>query len=318
MDPAIVENLEKNALRPNTRLAYSGALRRLQAATVAPLTDQSLAAYLANLFERGLSPAVPSMVVAAVKSRARETGQDDPVGPRTLNVLGGFRREGKRRGRGRSDGMTWEQADRATSHCVARGGLAGIRDAALIATMSDGMLRASEASELDLADLSFESRYGTCRIGSSKTDPEGRGIEVYLGSLTVTRLRDWLYAGELTEGLVFRAVRKNRVTKKKLHPATISRVITRRARDAGIEGKITSHSIRIGSAQSLMRAGASLVELQAAGRWKSPAMPALYVQGISAEIGPIAHHRYGVRPRRRKSPRSKPRPRRPTIKLDMT
>ena len=38
----------------------------------------------------------------------------------------------------------------------------------------------------------------------------------------------------------------------------------------GIGGRVSGHSLRVGGAQSLAVGGASLVELQTAGRWQSP------------------------------------------------
>ena len=51
---------------------------------------------------------------------------------------------------------------------------------------------------------------------------------------------------------------------------------------------------------SLARAGASLVELQQAGRWKSPEMPARYTRGESARRGPVARLRHGQEGERRR------------------
>ena len=70
--------------------------------------------------------------------------------------------------------------------------------------------------------------------------------------------------------------------------------IRRRAREAGIEGRISGHSLRVGSAQSLARRGASLVELQHSGRWKSSSMPAHYSRSQRAGCGAGARLRYGV------------------------
>ena len=40
-----------------------------------------------------------------------------------------------------------------------------------------------------------------------------------------------------------------------------------------IEGLVSGHSLRVGGAQSLAAAGASVVEMQTAGRWQSPRCP---------------------------------------------
>ena len=71
------------------------------------------------------------------------------------------------------------------------------------------------------------------------------------------------------------------------------RIIIRRARDAGVAGRISGHSLRVGGTQSLATAGASLVEMQLAGRWSSPVMPGRYAQGQLAKLGAVARLRYG-------------------------
>ena len=62
----------------------------------------------------------------------------------------------------------------------------------------------------------------------------------------------------------------------------------------GITGRIGGHSLRVGSARELAADGASLVELQQAGGWRSPTTPAVYVRRESATRGPVARRRYGV------------------------
>ena len=54
---------------------------------------------------------------------------------------------------------------------------------------------------------------------------------------------------------------------------------------------ISSHSLRVGSAVSLAREGASLVAMQNAGRWKSPNMPAHYAEAEFAERGAVARYK---------------------------
>ena len=62
------------SISPNTRRAYSSALRRLDAWLAGRrLDDQALAAYLAELHDQGRAPASASTVVAAACFRARLT-----------------------------------------------------------------------------------------------------------------------------------------------------------------------------------------------------------------------------------------------------
>lgn len=49
--------------------------------------------------------------------------------------------------------------------------------------------------------------------------------------------------------------------------------VKRWAAEARIEGFISGHSLRAGSAVSLAQAGTTVVDMQTAGRWKNPEMP---------------------------------------------
>ena len=174
--PESARTLAAASLTPNTRRAYSGALARLDSFLAGrALEDGALAAYLATLHDAGRAPAVAGQAVAAAKLRAK---------------LAGFRREARDRGRGQVAGIRWEQAD-AIGAVAANGGgsLAGLRDAAIVALMSDAMLRVSEVAALDCADLATETDgSGRLTIRYSKTDQKGEGAVQFIGSPTVRRM----------------------------------------------------------------------------------------------------------------------------------
>ena len=154
----------------------------------------------------------------------------------------------------------------------------------IVAVASDTLLRVSEIEALDVGDVNLVEQ--TVLIRRSKTDQEGAGVVQFLGEPTVDRVRAWMEIAVLTEGALFRAGR--------LTAGSIRRIIIRRARDAGAQGRISGHSLRVGGAQSLTTAGASLVEMQVAGRWQSPVMPGRYAQGQLAQQGAVARLRYGL------------------------
>ena len=305
-DSSLAASLERGAdlaaasLSNNTRRAYLGALQRLQDYLDqhdASLTDGWIASYLVALFHRGYSPASAGMVVAAVRFQARVASSPSPVGPATDRILAGFRREGRQRGRGQVAGISWEMADTiadlvATSEPES---LSALRDAALVSVMSDAMLRVSEVAALRCSDVrEDEDGAGLVLIRRSKTDQEGEGAVLFLGPGTMERIRAWKTAAGFNTGPLFRAIRVGGAVRKgPLSDRSVRQVIKDRAKQVGINGvRVSGHSLRIGSAQSLARRGASLVELQQAGRWTSPHMPGRYVRGQLASRGPVARIRY--------------------------
>ena len=60
------------------------------------------------------------------------------------------------------------------------------------------------------------------------------------------------------------------------------------ARGAGIEGRITGHSGRVGLAVELTRRGAPEQATATAGGWKSSRMVAHYAAAVAAEQGAVA------------------------------
>ena len=96
----------------------------------------------------------------------------------------------------------------------------------------------------------------------------------------------------ITEGALFRRIRRGgHVQSERLTDFAARRIIQKRAANAGVEGFIAGHSLRVGSAVALAQALASVVEMQVAGRWKSSQMPAHYAKSELAERGAIARYK---------------------------
>ncbi|MDE0281741.1 MAG: tyrosine-type recombinase/integrase [Gammaproteobacteria bacterium] len=301
-DPAIAD-LVGASISPNTRRSYLGALDRLDAwLNGRPVEDGTLADWIAHLHGQGLSAATASLAVAAARFRSRMSGQEDPAGPVTGRTLAGIRRSSIGRGRGQVAGVTWEMADEAVAEAVEENTLRGLRDAALVAVASDGLLRVSEVVAINADDIERDpDGSAVLHIQKSKTDQEGMGATCYLGPRTVAVLDAWMESagiGVNGEGFdredksVFRSVRKGGAVGSRLSDRSARAIITCRCGDP-VTGRVSGHSLRVGSAISLARAGASLVELQQAGRWKSPDMPARYTRGETARRGPVARLRHG-------------------------
>ena len=293
------QTLAGAALAPATVRAYRGALAALDrwlAEHGRAADDAALADYLAARHDAGAAPTSIGMTVAAVKAAARLSGLPSPAGPETARVLAGIRREGRGRGRGQAKGLQWSAADTVAAVAAnnGRGKIAGLRDAALVALASDALLRVSEVVAVQVEDIAAEADgSGRLSVRHSKTDQEGRGAVLYLGAATMRRIAAWRAAGDIEAGPLFRRLRRgDHVEASAITDRAARSIIRARAAEAGIEGRVSGHSLRIGAAQSLAAAGAGLVELQQAGRWDSPSMPAHYARGQLAARGAVARLRH--------------------------
>lgn len=286
-------SLIKAGISENTQKAYRRALHNLETwLSGRTLSDALLANYLTVLHEDGKSPSTIGQVVAAVKWQLKHQTQQQLNLPVTNATLAGIRREGKDRGRGQVDGMTWQDVDRVCIYAETQGTLAGLRDAAMIRLMSDCLLRISEVVAVEVEDIQGK----TLTVGHSKTDPEGRGANLYICDSTRGVLKRYRKMGDISGGALFRRIRRGgHIHNERLTAHSARRIIKKRSADAGVEGFISGHSLRVGSAVSLAQAGATVVDMQVAGRWKSAQMPAHYAKAELAERGAIARFKDGKR-----------------------
>ena len=291
---------ERADMPENTRKAYTGELRR-QAEWLdgRPHTDRLLEAYLDMLDDKGRAPPSAATAVAAVERAVRELALDGyeiaepPAGPLAARRLKRFRREGAERGTGQVRALTWDEVKLMCKTAEGDHDLRGRRDAAIFGVMADGLMRVSEVSALNAEDVSFLPN-GTAEalIRRSKSDQHARGDVAHIGAVAAERLRSWIEAAGIKRGPLFRSVdRWERVSERRLGPDSVRAAIKRRAREAGIPGRVSGHSLRIGTAQRLAEEGASLVEIQKEGRWKSPDMPAYYIRGQETSRGAVARLR---------------------------
>lgn len=259
------------------------------------MADRPISEALAQMAADGLSLSSLAQTVAAVRFAARRASQPDPIGRSCELVLRACRRSADPPRQVAA--VDWATADAASAAAAARGDSIGLRDAAIVAVMSDAMLRVSEASALDVDDV-IRADDGTGRIvvARSKNDQEGEGAALYLRASTVTRVDAWLAAAAHHDGPLFRPVtRGGRSQPSRLSPRSVRVVVAEAAASVGVNGA-SGHSLRIGAAQSLIRNGAQLPEAMLAGRWKSPTMPVRYARCELAGRGAVARLRPEAEP----------------------
>ena len=285
-----VARLLQASIAPNTAKAYGDALRRLfEFLDGQPLTDDSLAGYLAHLHNRGLAPASVTVVVQAVRFWEKLDRRPSSVGPLTSRTLAGIRREGRNRGRGQVTGLTREVVNLMVHNTVSTNTLGGLRDAVLFRVMSDALLRIGEAVAIDCEHVTTEvDGSGRLILLQSKTDQEGIGASLFLTARTVDTIQLLRKEAGFTDGPLFRRMLKgDRMSDGRLTVDGARLVIKAAAEQVGIKG-VSGHSLRIGTAQELAQRGATLVELQNAGRWTDSQMPVHYTREQAAGKGAVA------------------------------
>ena len=287
--------LAEASLSPNTRRAYAGALRRLDAWLAGrPLEDATLAAYVAELHDQGRAPASAATAVAAACFRARLAGEPNPAGERTARVLAGYRRTAADRGRGqaRPFGAADLAAVLATCHQPRRRGRGvesdqvalerGRLDAVIAGLLFMAGMRRSEVSALRWADVAdaADGDGVLVTVRRSKTNQEGETTDVRFVKGGVARALRTLRAAASPAP-------EDRVVP--LSPKMVGLRFQAAARAAGVE-RVTAHSGRVGLASELTSRGASTTDVMLAGNWKTSRMVAHYSAGATAERGAVARY----------------------------
>ena len=298
----------------NTRRSYGGALRRfadwlaVRGIDLADLdaegADAAIAAYLADRADQGAAPATVALDFAAIGAAARDSRSADPRGPLSRRTLKGVKRQAAReaadgdaRGRGQAAAFRWRAVEAAAVLAASDGSPAGLRDAALLRLGSDAFLRVSELAAVRVADLAEEADgSGRLTVRRSKTDQDAEGAVLFVGSPTMEAVRKWQAVSGVQDGFLFR--RLSRAGKlyrdgSGLASKSIRRIIAARAEAAGVAGRVSGHSLRVGSAQSIVRAGGSTAELMQAGRWRDARTATGYARAELAGRGAVARLRYG-------------------------
>lgn len=258
------------------------------------LDDEALAIFLEQKFNEGLSASSIKLFVHSVNFHYKAMRKPSPVGDETKDILEIVRRNAIGRGRGRAHGLTRQEYIRMLSACDTVT-LSGLRDKALFRIMWDALLRVSEAQRLKVSDIERTERGDTIlRIRQSKTDQYGAGAVIYISTSAAMDLAKWLKFAKITDGYIFRSV-KNGVhvsTDKTMTRNAINLVVKKRAKLAGLNMRVTSHSFRRGMAQLLSVKQASTHEIMQAGRWKTPAMVAIYSESVEAERSAVKKYIY--------------------------
>ena len=159
-------------------------------------------------------------------------------------------------------------------------------DIALICTMYDALLRGKEASQIKWDDVkpAPDGHGGSIvTIPHSKTDQLHEGVTLYLTKYTTDAIwhmqavRHEMGIGDSEDTRIFR-----------LGPNRIYERIREACQQAGLIGRYTMHSPRVGGAQDLALDNVSEVQIMNIGRWKSSASSARYTSKARASQNAVA------------------------------
>lgn len=167
--------------------------------------------------------------------------------------------------------------------------LKDVRDLALILVGRDLLARSSELVALEVGGIEWAEDGATVSLRRRKTSTET--VAYWIGQEAAEALRAWLSRAGITEGLVFRSLKRGgKVTERGLDTRDVRALLKARAQAAGLKhaSSVSGHSLRVGMAGDLVAADLDLASVMQAGGWKSPSMVARYTERITARRGAVA------------------------------
>jgi site-specific recombinase XerD len=272
-----------------TRKAYENDLGKFsvwcqqRGATLLPATPESVAAFLASEAARGAKPSTIGRRCAAIRwlHRIGNKYSDPTADERVKAVVRGIRR---------THGVAPRRVTPATADRVIAlaprpdGTLTDLRDRALLLLGFAGAFRRSELVALDVADVEVVRQGLRVTIRRGKTDQEGNGaiIAIVRGEVAcpVVALQAWLEAAQITEGAIFRRIRRGSHTQpERLTDRSVANIIKTHAERAGFDPALFSgHSLRAGFLTSAARRGANVFKMMATSRHRSVETVTAYVR----------------------------------------
>jgi site-specific recombinase XerD len=230
-----------------------------------PASVSTVAAYLAGLAKEGLKASTITRRCAGIRYMHRMAGFEPPTSSEAIKaVLAGIRR---------SLGTAVTRKAPATAETVRAiiadmpTDLRGLRDRALLLLGFAAALRRSELVALDVSDLEETAEGLHIHIRGSKTDQEGAGdfVSIPHGSRLrpVAAVKAWLQAAGITEGPIFRSIKKGGlVTPERLSDRSVAEIVKKRMEAAGFDPALFSgHSLRAGFVTSALHHGADILRV---------------------------------------------------------
>lgn len=269
----LIQNMA-DARSLNTRISYEGAWSRFvewcakQGFQSFPAEPWAVALYVNHLNDEGYKISTLESAVCSIQAVHKDSGTNTSYFQNHLvkSALVASQRQMADDGRSAVKKPSVIPQDSIKKLMDSMGNTAiDYRNRALLSLGFNSGLRASEIASLRTTDIEFDAHGMMVKVRKSKGDQLGQGQQFYIQSLAsmnqsfdaVHHMKKWLTLresyGELlnNESPVFFAIRRGGNTpmtrNRKVSPMTrqgISSLISKLAKDAGLEGEYSAHSLR--------------------------------------------------------------------------
>ena len=286
--------LMRSSISERTKVNYQRNLKQFtewcQSHNIESADDRVVSEFLTALFAKGYAPGTIKLFSDAIIYDARQRDVTSPVGNQSRSVLAGIAREGRDRGRGQSEGLTFEQyhqildkacEPRSEYESIEQALERGREDRAMVTLLFMGAMRRSEVARAVWQDIDFtHDDYVFVSVPHSKTNQQGEREDVrVLSKRGAQSLRD------------LRTAREHEPQTHRVIPVTDMTINIRFKKccsSIGLKGRYTSHSGRIGLASELCARGAPIQAVALAGGWQSADMVIHYSKKAERERGAVA------------------------------
>jgi site-specific recombinase XerD len=273
---------------PSTRAAYRADFTAFRAwctlrnVASLPATPETVAGFLASEAEAGLKPSTIGRRCSSIKYAHKLAELEPPTNSEIVKAtLRGIRRTIGAAPARKAPAVAEIMRDMAHA---APGGLKGLRDRALLLLGFGGAFRRSELVALDVVDLEETEDGLRVTIRRSKTDQEAQGVTIAIirggACCPVKAIKAWLDAAGISDGPVFRPVRKGgEVRDQRLTAKSVCDLVKAYADRVGLDATLFgAHSLRAGFLTSAARRGASVFKMRDVSRHKSMDVLQAYVR----------------------------------------
>ena len=238
-----------------------------------PATPATVAAFLASEAHAGRRVSTITRRCAAIRYAHRLAGFDPPTNAEAVKAT--------MRGIRRTIGTSPDRKAPATHDVIADmvrlcpATMIGTRDRALLTLGFAGAFRRSELVALTVADLTEHPDGYRVMIRQSKGDQEGAGQEIAIPRgyrlRPVEAVQNWLLAADISDGPLFRPVKKGGVVvPRPLRPRAVLHIVKVYAKRVGLDLRsYSAHSLRAGFITSAAESGASIFKMMEVSRHKS-------------------------------------------------